>query len=594
MGALAFSNNQDKFKEMHAFFEKTGFPTKFSFNYENIYINAYHKKNQITNNGLKLKNDDFIVFSGSLLMRNGNKLDLNFIYNNFLKTGLSVREKLIGNYLIVLKKGDNVYFFTDPLGIYRVYYSTIEDFCISTNIFFLTNCYKKLCIDINGLIEQAFNYGTLRNETIIQGIKTIQGNQIIEYNLGTQTAQIKSTDFEFIDHQQKDFIEIVEMLNEVTDAINYNYNDISIYMTGGLDSRLLLASLLDSDIKPSLLYGISNSRIISTKEMDKNIVQQISQVLNLKIRIMDWSKSKSFFDDHEKLLLEFGEYFFIYGGIKNVFHEVSKQTGFVDYGYFGEIFRNNHIIDLINKKEFNIDDLISIHVNFGGFNISSLSISDKYINTLKNKYTDLMKELKIKNNYISLNQVQLIDAYRRISKDTYMLNLSNQFCSSFTVLGDYNIFRALTNCDYFYKKGARLQLRFINRLFPKLLHFPIYSHNIVQKFDSRKKIIKPKSKLNIYIRDVYNKLDNPTIKNYCEYIYFQYINTKENQYNNEIAQLRNFYSEKIDEFQDYFKIDILKTKAYSGSINGISNYYHYLFLLHWLSSKRQIIIEFPM
>ncbi|MGL5058021.1 MAG: hypothetical protein ACRC6A_11750 [Fusobacteriaceae bacterium] len=92
-------------------------------------------------------------------------------------------------------------------------------------------------------------------------------------------------------------------MKKQSEMVVKNYKNVATNMTGGLDSRMVLASYLAIGAKPILLYGIGNSFSTNTYKEDLKIKY------NLELIIMNWKFVEVYFygiEISDKILTRFG------------------------------------------------------------------------------------------------------------------------------------------------------------------------------------------------------------------------------------------------------------------------------------------------
>uniref|UniRef100_UPI000A4C8EA6 hypothetical protein n=3 Tax=Vibrio TaxID=662 RepID=UPI000A4C8EA6 len=153
---------------------------------------------------------------------------------------------------------------------------------------------------------------------------------------------------------------VSELCKESAKIISSKFSNISLCMTGGLDSRVVLSSYLSSGCSPSLLYGEGNSGLTNTKKKDLEIVEIIESKLGLKLDKMDWSTNEWFIKHWEPLTRKIGYLGWIYSGIPNVHNELENIDGntLVDFGYFGEPFRDIEVLMEFEKDNYSLSDFL--------------------------------------------------------------------------------------------------------------------------------------------------------------------------------------------------------------------------------------------
>ena len=238
----------------------------FNEKYENFYKIDHRgvTSNQRVLNGLRmthsllpiqtyenLKIMPYEVNTGRFLLYNGEifnfyefgdyNSDTEYLIDFFKKKNMwDLKEinKWDGFWSICLIDGDDVYAFTDPLGKKQLYYNT-----------------NGICSEIKPRLDfkQELNYkgiygnGFLK-ETYFQGVERIPPNNIMIFKdalkKGIKNPLCYISNYFFLKNtpQKGDLKDLIEM--SIKDRLINKMDDISVFVSGGLDSTILLHNLL--------------------------------------------------------------------------------------------------------------------------------------------------------------------------------------------------------------------------------------------------------------------------------------------------------------------------------------------------------------
>lgn len=401
------------------------------------------------------------------------------IYMKFNGNVGEIQKSVIGSYCLAIKKYNKVYIFVDLNHTYDMYYYIQRnDFIITNTYYHISTITSQLNFNVNAFIERGFQYSNLGNETVFKEINKILGNEYLIYDLDKNEMNLNETKV------------VIECDNlNITDLIEARLKDLytfrdstGIFMTGGLDSRLVLSILTKIGISPSLIYGEGNSLNTSTKVEDKEIIQILSDSLNLPVTFLNWNDSDKM--DREKYYEKYGELALIYNFNKNIIDsfESDIDVKFVEFGYFGEIFRNVDWLENFDGKsldlavfmqEFYIKDALK----------KTLTNYNRYYEFLEYKWRRICSSLKIDPNQISKDDFQKLHLEYRKSADTVMLNFANNFVYSTPILADCFITKFALSQIYEEKISAKLQIKFIENINKDLLDYPFFSHQTMKSYD---------------------------------------------------------------------------------------------------------------
>jgi len=288
---------------------------------------------------------------------------------------------------------------------------------------------------------------------------------------------------------------------------------------------------LSCNNKPTLFYGIGNSGVTNTKNQDLKINKLIAERFDLKLNTMDWTVDEKFGENWKELAKKIGFLSTVYSGIESVHDEFSSLDGcdFIDFGYFGEPFRNVEVLAESTKLHFTAAEFVD-----------ELYINKDLIKHLEpNQYSDYRMSLifKIKNicEFKSIDETKIkrddfcnIHNEYRKSADTTLINLANYYCYSINLLSLFQVETAVKVYPEHVKTNSKLLLSIIKKLQPSILELPVFSHckhfildidNLKLKptdRDSFKHVLKNvlrKFKIDHFLRDLLRKLKVNESKN---------------------------------------------------------------------------------
>lgn len=555
-------------------------------------INGKTKIENLNENEIiKLDNSIIIIlgiafYKGKLLKK---------LEKNFFKKLINCNEneqyikEIEGNYGIIIIDDKKINMFVDNNNIYKLYYYLDNEtgtFFISDLVYNIGKKNKNLKINQLNILEYSFQFSILCDETIFDKVYSINGKEVIYYELDKNNILKKDKKLQ-INRNYLNEKEMSNILKRMCLNIKENFNNIAINMTGGVDSRIILASFLSVGVKPTLLYGIGNSIITNTRMEDFEIVKEISEKYNLELYIMNW---KDNFEDWDQLIKKYGEYFLTYGGSKNLFEEYEnlvQKYDFIEFGYFGETFRNLEFMD--SEKEKKIDSKKLIDTYMYKLEVNENEILIKYKNNLEKKLKKIAEIEKIKiEKEIDFFDYLKIHRYYRYSADTTMYNLINRLGGhSMSVLSTFKIQNYISNVPLECKKDYKYIINLLKELEPSILNIPIFSHCAMRYYN------REYNKVELYEKGgrIYKFLKTIKNKYFSEYDLFKLkkvlckLRKKEEKYIKDEEKAREIFNEiffkKIEEYEMKFflkKIVCLK-KFKEVNKRYLMRYYQTLYLL---------------
>lgn len=488
----------DKYRDTKV---RAGYTISGTINCENYSFLSFHKLS-FKNENFLMVGEDFVAVMGTMVYNKtiGSEL-LNNLYADFSGDICEVRNKSLGSYCVIIKKNNELYIFGEENYLYNIYFYGSNDTWIISNSFLDINqvCDNKLQIDKYNLLELAFNTYVLNNETIFNGVKRLCGNEYLRIDLNTCMISTEEINIQWGYNIQNDYRESVtkfsQKLIETTRTICDAFGSPAICMTGGLDSRISIASILRNNVKPSLYYGVGNSILTDTKDMDLKINQIYSKKFGLPLSIMDWSTSLPL-DDSWKLFLErYSESFMQYNAsicILTSLEQIPNQ--YMTFGYFGELYRNISWIENLKSGSFTLDEYIDSYfmkcVSFDEL-VKSTNVSYGDFRThIKNKFLVLCDRYKLDPDNISVDEYRyLYLEYLRLGC-SIMLNLINKMRYCSYLISEDDVYKNSTiKCED--TKGAKFMLDSLENIYRDVLDIPFFTHCELRSYNPKKKHLDP-------------------------------------------------------------------------------------------------------
>lgn len=478
MSKILIGNDIEKVEVLKNHFIKYGFE-KYS-NYSGNRFNAcYFKKLKINNTNFIEIGSDFVATSGTIIYRNETGKDaLEKIYNDFVKGINYIRKNAVGNYCLVLKKDGILYVFTDENSIHNIYYYNDNDWMITNTFYHLAKVIDNVSINQLEMLEYSFQYGIIGNKTPYEKIYKLMGEEYIKVDLTNDDFHINQINCEEDKIKETDTSSksVAKMLEEQAKIISNNFNKITVSMTGGLDSRIIMAALLKNGVKPQIVYGVGDSPLTNTKNKDLEINKMYADKFSLEFNPMNWKTNEPIEEYWDYSLQKYGELFTIYAGNRNMYDEFEKNIDFdyITFGYFGELMRNADLIEPSQNDFFNINMFVNLYFND---NIPiEKNLKEKLYGNILDKYTEICKMEKIDVLQIHKDKATRIHSHYRKRADVQLCNLSNIYANSTIMLSEQKLFESILNVKYNDKKNAKYMLQVMYELYPEILDIPFFSH----------------------------------------------------------------------------------------------------------------------
>ena len=479
---------------------KAGFSNYNEFDNNSLKGVAFSKKGMTSENYYSVSSIGYISVVGTFFYKGvmGMEALKSMFYDFSEEHFCDFRSNLIGNYLVTICKNDCLFVFTDIGGIHYAYYwNNGLNFMVGSSLYEMAvSIDEGVELNIYNILSEAYNACVIDDETIFYGFHRLMGEEYVKYDIGTSEFRICKVDGLSFKLDKRPLEEIVEdaansykKINEIIKR-NFSNEDIAICITGGVDSRTLLAAFLSSEIKPSFYYGIGNSMLTHTMKGDLEVNKMFSERYNVPLQLMNWKTPRQINSFWDEAIKKYGTMSWLYGASQYVFdsNEAIKQS-LVFSGYFGELFRNNSMVEHSSKKSFSVEELYE----YSGFFVKGLKflLGGQYE---EYKQKEICKIGKVLSRYLDndgnlpIEYFSVFEYLRRRHADTFYTNFINQSHYSFLVMAEPDIVK-FSCVPIEYKQEYRFMLALMKRLFPDCLKLPFYSRFTWKNYDEIQNII---------------------------------------------------------------------------------------------------------
>ena len=343
---LTMDETEESLGNLLDIFNKKNLPLNRKVVTGDYVIYVYHKYKYPVENVLTFDDDRFIIATGSLIYDGKTGCDaLISLYDDFSED-CSFLSKTLGQYCLIVSKNGKLYLLNDSAGIYPVY-TDISGTVISSSFLAVFKSLKKKTIAPQELYEFLFSETFHGNKTLIQEIDTVDRTKMLLLSKQTSIISKKPTE-KTIDGTRS----VTELIEQVSDSLldyftilKNNFGDsICSAISGGFDSRLMLAAMRKVGIKPYLyVYGNDTST-------DVRIAKLIAEGEKLPLK---YENNNNYVKRNPKEFMELLEqYYYWFDGLGYEFGVF--DTGFDMYsrlkradnarlqlhGAGGEVFRN--------------------------------------------------------------------------------------------------------------------------------------------------------------------------------------------------------------------------------------------------------------
>ena len=250
------------YKDSIGVFEKKGLSLNKKLVTDEFVIYVFHKRQFKVDNVVVFDDDQFIISTGTLMYNGKMGHDaLEEIYNDFSEDGKFLSDA-IGEYCLIISRKGKMYLLNDYVGLSRIYADKKKS-VISNSFLAVLKSLKTRTVSPQELYEYIIGGASYGIQTLIKEIDFLDGRTI--WQISPELSAIpkipsvisldKNTVFdEMVREVAKNLVDYFHIIKE-----NFE-NSVSLGLSGGYDSRLMLALLKNVGIKPLYLYVYDDSR----------------------------------------------------------------------------------------------------------------------------------------------------------------------------------------------------------------------------------------------------------------------------------------------------------------------------------------------
>jgi hypothetical protein len=457
----------------------------------NCHGQAYLKRIVATANLIKCGENDWICSAGTIIYngRLGEEA-LRDCYADFVKAGISaVQSKAIGHYALAIRRNNEIMIFTDPQGALNLYYIGTGSFWFASNsLYVCASALSHRKIDATKLLVTALQSSLPGEDTFYSDIKRLFGTQLIQIDLGDGTFRVERI-------PKSDSV-LSWGLPSIQDAIDQYKQEvravfaelaavgpIGLFGTGGMDSRTILAGLLDRQALLQLMYGIGNSRLTDYDSNDLDVAQSVAKLYNLPFQQLDWSGNQPHSEETlQEFFRTYGFSYEIYGAPESFLR--TFNGGISPYpklllGGYCPAFTNAKPWEF-NQASFTFDDLIDDGMHYQGGTVEkSPGIVDKaaYRSVFASEVKTSLRcaEIAYPDDGASLETFVKAKLSLYIRPESRFLNFANEFGHYIAPFLMKRLYDPLLSVPFKYRAKDEFQLRLIHALAPGLMEVPLHS-----------------------------------------------------------------------------------------------------------------------
>lgn len=495
-------------------FKKKGLKLRKRIVRENFVIFVFDKYLLKTKDLFEFTNGDFILSTGTSIYngRTGAHA-LKALYQD-ISEEKDFQPHLFGNYCIILLLHSKLFIFNDYTGLYKVYRNSSESIFSSSFLALVKSLPHKRSVSQQEVYEYVFHGAFFGDKTIFKEIDLLDNRYI--WQISPERLKI-SRNFSF--HPLRSDKSFDEMITTVSgDLIQYFKllktafdNDIASALSGGYDTRLMLAVMRKVGISPYLyVYGGENS-------IDVKIAKSIAKGDGFELDDIDKTKFPKVDKPNFYKIIERNYYLFDGLSCTGVFDqgadidtriERTKKANVQLNGGGGEIYRTTWRIS--GDKKINIRNFLKnkygpVHIleDFADYSICSGAFDKQtYYSNLTEKIKAI---LDIGRDWMTRQQAEML--YSSFFLKYWMginNSINNQFAYAITPYAEPWFVYQSVNIPMEYKRFGQFQAALIKRIDPHLAKYPSgYGFNFYDPIGWKRKMkenIKETLKFSFFIR----------------------------------------------------------------------------------------------
>lgn len=421
---------------------------------------------------------NFILTNGTLLYDNctGAEMHSKLLasYNASMKIE-RIRDNCYGIYAIGLYKDKRLTVWGDKSSIYDIFYYIGDGvWAISSSLSLLVHILKeKLSVNKLNLMEQLARNCILGGETVFNEIKRLEGHCVLQANsreLSIDDSHLMK--FESFENDDEAFNEAAHTLQKIAKLFSLCYGKPAVSLTGGLDSRTILASYLSADVKPDIVYGFGNSRLIKSSNEDTGIVREYSRKFGLDMNILPLNDTLPIDKLWDELIADFEEDALFTRGNKDIIDYFARSPyPFFEIGKFGEFYRDAGWDILKKESECATVKDVAEKWYFKSLDGNIIHTYPGLRDHMLSKLGKCAHKYDVDPDRIERRDLQIF-ALEYYTLSCHVLNFVNRFRFCSCIIAESKLWSKFYDAD---RKDSSPILRLLNALYPAVLDIPIYS-----------------------------------------------------------------------------------------------------------------------
>ena len=470
-------------ERLRASFQRQGFGAPRVLRAGAAVVSIYPKLCDTDESVVTRDNGEFCAAVGTILYGNATGAPaLERLFSDF-KAGTIRRASLHGHYCVLIGSGDGVEVFTDPIGTYPVWRDLDAD-VVSSSFLAVSDAMGGVTVDTQAAYEYVFQGASYGGASVFREIGLFDCHSILRVSSHVEsrpwgpapaTAEPRLSDE---DHLAKNLAN----LRAYYDSIVSCFGDrIDTALSGGYDSRLTLALLLERGISPSIhVYGRpGDADVTVAKHVAANEGFALSHVDKSSFAALE---PDAFADVVERNFQAFHGHppdgLFENGSDLNTRTELSRGGRLMLNGGGGEVFRNFFYLP---DRPFSVRQILwSFYSRFDPATCTRMFDPERYYRALEDK---IRKTLGVVGSRLSRRDVERV--YPEFRCRFWMgrnNSVNNRLGPALTPFIDENVVPDTLGLPLRIKNFGRFEARMINAINPRLAAYQtVYGHGLASE-----------------------------------------------------------------------------------------------------------------
>ena len=437
-------------------------------NFLNFKLITFHKRSFNNTNFFSFGNENFIASLGTPIYKKLSGVDAaSVLYYDFKKSNILDFANFSGNFCYIIFIDYKVYLFNDFNGSYHIYHD-VDYNIISNSFLVISNHLSKKDISSQGLYEYIFYGATFGSDCIVKDIKQLSFKKIVQLNpeisLINKEYSIKNEDY----NQNFNILidNVAENLLDYFKTVTQNYQEFTLGLSGGFDSRLILSALLKCDIKPFVCTSGSPGSV------DVKISKEICKSFGLEFE--NFYENEEFFEIetlseiiNENFILDDGfNYFGVFFPFLDMDLKNSQRTKLILSGIGGELYRDRWNLP---NKNISISDFINARFKNFSERMGTAKFNEK-------KFLKNMEEKIVDNLGLERYQKKLTPALTNLIDPNFKMRYLagrtitkiNQFCFVLLPFSEPRLYSQSIHIPLKYKIAGKFEAALIKKINPEI------------------------------------------------------------------------------------------------------------------------------